>query len=99
MPAERNTTTRDKHRRTIAKDKPDCAYDHCLFPGEPIDYEANHLDPKSFVTDHILPLHKGGTDTIDNKQAMHRACNRAKSNAIPEGMEAPPRVFVTTLTW
>lgn len=93
--ATRNTTTRDRHRRTIAKDKPDCAL--C---GEPIDYTLPHTDPRSFVVDHILPIHKGGDEhDINNKQAAHRDCNRAKSNTVPDGMEAPPRTFVTTLTW
>jgi 5-methylcytosine-specific restriction endonuclease McrA len=96
----RNTTIRDRHRRTIAQHKPDCSL--C---GEPIDYTLPHTDPQSFVVDHIIPLDRGGIDELFNpdgtpqKQAAHKACNRAKSNTIPEGMEAPPRVFVTTLTW
>lgn len=88
----RNTTIRDRHRRAIAKDQPPC---HLC--GEPIDYTAGHLDPLSFHVDHIIPMSKGGTDTIENKAASHRACNRMKSDRI-EG-EDPRRRFVTTLTW
>lgn len=92
----RNTTVRDRHRRIIAKDKPPCGI--C---GQPIDYTLPHLDPRSFVVDHIIPLNPkyGGTDTIDNKQAAHRDCNRAKSDTVDADYAAPPRTFVTTLTW
>jgi 5-methylcytosine-specific restriction endonuclease McrA len=96
----RNTTIRDRHRRTIAKDKPPCGI--C---SEPIDYALPHTDPRSFVVDHVIPVTRGGIDELFNpdgtiqKQAAHKDCNRDKSDQIPEGMEAPPRTFVTTLTW
>jgi 5-methylcytosine-specific restriction endonuclease McrA len=87
----RNTTRRDRHRQTIAKDRPDCHYCH-----EPIDYTANHLDPLSFQVDHVVPIAKGGPDTLDNKVACHRACNRQKSDKLlmPIGV-----TFVTERTW
>lgn len=69
----RNTTTRDRHRATIARGQPPCAL--C---GQPIDYTLPHTDPMSYAVDHIIPLHKGGDDALSNKQAAHRACNRAK---------------------
>lgn len=100
MPANRNTTIRDRHRKAIAKDKPPCGI--C---GQPIDYTLPHTDLQSFVVDHIVPLHRGGQDVLVNpdgtpqKQAAHRACNRDKSNTVPEGMEAPARRFETALTW
>lgn len=92
----RNTTTRDRDRKTIAVDEPPCYLDElglCLFPGEPIDYEADHLDPRSFTVDHVIPLDAGGEDTLENKAAAHRACNRDKSNKVET------EVFVTTRTW
>jgi len=63
----RNTTRRDRHRRAIARSKPDCAI--C---GDEIDYKADWLDPLSFTVDHIQPLNKGGADALANKQAAHR---------------------------
>lgn len=87
----RNTTTRDRHRRTIARTKPDCGI--C---GNPIDYTAPHLDPGEYVVDHIVPLNRGGDDILDNKQAAHRACNRAKSDKVPVPVGA---TYVTTRTW
>lgn len=98
--AQRSTAIRDRHRRAIAKDRPPCSYVGCLFPGEPIDYEAaSHLDPRAFTVDHTLPLRHGGTDTLDNKTAMHRACNRHKSDRLAEGQAPAARTFVTSLSW
>ena len=71
----RNTTIRDKHRRTIARSKPPCG----ICGGE-IDYTLPHLDPMAYVVDHITALNRGGTDTLDNVQAAHRRCNRDKSD-------------------
>ncbi len=73
----RSTTVRDRDRRAIARTKPPCGI--C---SEPIDYTLRSPDPKSYVVDHIVPLNKGGTDTLDNKQAAHRDCNRTKSDDI-----------------
>jgi 5-methylcytosine-specific restriction endonuclease McrA len=70
---KRNSATRDKHRARIARDKPAC---HIC--GNPIDYTLPHLDPMSYVVDHVKPLAKGGTDTLDNKKAAHRSCNSTK---------------------
>jgi len=80
MPPPRNTATRDRHRAIIRKGQPPCAL--C---GQPIDYELPHLDPMAYVVDHVTALNKGGTDTLDNKQPAHRACNRAKSDRVDGG--------------
>lgn len=77
---QRNTTTRDHHRKTIAKGKPPCAL--C---GEQIDYTLPYMDPGEYVVDHIVPVKRGGSDTIDNKQPAHRQCNRAKSDNADGG--------------
>ena len=70
---KRNSATRDKHRARIARDKPDC---HIC--GQAINYTLPHLDPMSFVVDHVIPLAKGGLDIMENKKAAHRACNSTK---------------------
>jgi 5-methylcytosine-specific restriction endonuclease McrA len=72
--ARRHTTTRDRLRKRIAALRPDC---HIC--GRPIDYSLPHLDPGEFVIDHVVPLKRGGTDTIDNVKAAHRSCNSAKA--------------------
>ena len=78
--ASRNTAIRDRHRATIARSQPPCAL--C---GGVIDYSLPWLDAGAFVVDHKIPLNKGGTDTLDNKQAAHRGCNRAKSDRVDGG--------------
>ena len=40
---------------------------------------------RCFVVDHVVPLALGGPDTLANKQAAHRDCNRAKSDRIDGG--------------
>src|SRR5690606_9293962 len=76
----RNTTRRDRHRRAIARGRPPC---HIC--GEPIDWDADWLDPRSFVVDHKTPLAAGGTDDLANKAPAHRACNRAKGDRVDGG--------------
>lgn len=49
----------------------------------------------SFVVDHIIPLSKGGADTLENKAAAHRKCNRIKSDRTDE----PRRTFITHRRW
>lgn len=85
----RNTARRDRFRRIIAADEPPCAL--C---GNPIDYQAHHLDPMSFTIDHITPRNRGGLDVLDNIQAAHRKCNRDKSDKIAVGVD-----FVTERCW
>lgn len=73
----RNTAQQDRDRKRIGHAKPACAI--C---GNPIDYTLKWPDPMSFVVDHIKPLHKGGTDTLANKQAAHNTCNSKKRARI-----------------
>lgn len=89
----RNTTTRDRHRKIIREGEPPCGI--C---GLDIDYSLPHLDPGEYVVDHIVPLNKGGLDVLENKQAAHRACNRAKSDRLPgESVAALP--LTTSRAW
>jgi len=88
----RSTTTRDQHRRILRRGEPPCAL--C---GDPIDYKAHHLDPLSFTVDHTIPLNKGGSDDLDNKQPTHRKCNRAKSDTLEA--EQPEPTWVTGRCW
>lgn len=85
----RSTARRDRHRHLIAQDQPPCH----ICKGD-IDYDAHHLDPLSFTIDHITPLNRGGSDTLDNLAAAHRKCNRDKSDKIAAGVD-----FITERTW
>lgn len=91
----RNTATRDKHRAIIARDEPPCGI--C---GQPIDYQLPHRHPRSYVVDHITAIDQGGPDTLDNKQAAHRDCNRGKSNAAAYRHPSLPSTdFITERNW
>ena len=98
---KRNTTIRNRHRRRIARDQPPC---HIC--GGEISWDAeDHLDPAAFVIDHIVPLSRGGTDTIDNIAAAHRGCNLSRYNKplpgqrLPEPEKRPGVTFVTHRDW
>jgi len=88
-----NSAEHKRHRAQIRKGEPPCGI--C---GLPIDYGLPYPHLDSFVVDHIIPLAKGGADTIENKQAAHSRCNRAKSDKLAEEHNAP-RVFVTSRVW
>lgn len=95
MSTGRNTALRDKHRAQIRRGKPDC---HIC--GEEIDYTLPYLHPYEFVVDHVIPIDRGGRDTLDNKAAAHRSCNRTKGNKLP-GLQPLPggAIFITSRTW
>jgi len=82
---------RDRHRRAIARNQPDCAL--C---GLPIDYTLPTPHPMSYEVDHIVPIAQGGADNLHNKQAAHRRCNRAASDKRPKRAAV---WFITTRTW
>lgn len=88
MSTGRNTTTRDRHRRIIARTQPPCAL--C---GQAIDYSLKWPHPDSYVVDHIHPDARGGPDALSNKQAAHAHCNRAKGDTMPA------REYATERTW
>jgi 5-methylcytosine-specific restriction endonuclease McrA len=88
----RNTTRRDRHRRIIAQDRPPCHW--C---GLDIDYRADWLNPHAYQIDHVIPLNRGGLDTLDNLVAAHRKCNRDKSDKLPELPTGA--TYITTRAW
>ena len=84
--SERRTATRDRLRRAVRN-----RCEPCHLCGGPIDYTLPHLDPGAFVIDHVVPLAKGGPDTLSNVAAAHRACNRAKGDKLMGELTATPR--------
>lgn len=100
---QRSTTTRDRDRASIRRGRPDCG----ICGGE-IDYSVRSPHPDSFEVDHIVPLTRGGADTLENKQASHRRCNQKKAAftvaemaeaVAAEAEAAGPRSFVTERSW
>lgn len=92
MGVTRSTTQRDRDRAAIKRHRPPCG----ICEGQ-IDYSLPHLDPMSYVVDHVIPLARGGVDDLSNKQAAHRSCNRTKSDKLAD--EIRPRTFVTSREW
>jgi 5-methylcytosine-specific restriction endonuclease McrA len=41
---------------------------------------------KDATIDHIIPLSRGGQDTIDNMQLAHDGCNQLKADSMPVGV-------------
>lgn len=72
-PRKRNYTIINKARATYRRTKPNCAI--C---GKPINYNAHRDDNDALNVDHIIAFTKGGTDTMNNYQPAHRACNSKK---------------------
>lgn len=52
----------------------------CGICGDPADFSNWHLD-------HIIPLSRGGTHTLENVQVSHVYCNLSKGNKLPEEMD------------
>lgn len=69
------------HRRIVAFLKEHMPW--CWLCGRPIDMELHKLEPNgkwSFTVDHVIPLDKGGTWTLENCRSAHRTCNSRKGN-------------------
>lgn len=61
----------------------------CHICGEPIDLQADRRTgypgwERSLHIDHVFPLSKGGTDTLDNVKPAHGRCNIIKWATIPK---------------
>lgn len=58
---------------------------HCGICGKQVDFEFKYPHPLSPCIDHIIPIAKGGHPSdIRNLQLAHWACNRYKSDKMPE---------------
>ena len=54
----------------------------CAYCGMPIDYDAPPSSPLAFTADHVVPVHAGGSDRMENLVPAHARCNRAKSDRV-----------------
>lgn len=89
--AARNSAQRDRDRAILAHTRASCAIcgqpidysltvladQHGAKCRRP-DCKGCVPHPMRFEADHAVPLARGGTDTLDNKQATHRRCNSKK---------------------
>lgn len=54
----------------------------CALCGMPIDKSLRYPNPMSISIDHIIPVALGGASTLDNLQATHLVCNKAKGKKM-----------------
>lgn len=81
MPKNKNK----KHRNFIYnRDKFTCQHCNLVFDVPYYwDGESAILQDGEFLEiDHVIPLAKGGSDSLDNKQALCRKCNNKKGSKI-----------------
>lgn len=71
---------------------------NCNQCGEPIDMDAPRKVgiegwEKGLHIDHVIPLSKGGDDTIENVRPTHGYCNIVKSATMPKWIEFDKKDF------
>lgn len=54
----------------------------CHLCQKPIDQQLSRTDPMGATIDHLLPLSRGGDDSLENVKAAHWSCNRAKGASV-----------------
>ena len=59
------------------------AIDNFVYPECPHCHKAIKIQ-EDLTIDHIVPRAKGGTDSIENLQPMHKTCNSNKGCQLPE---------------
>lgn len=55
----------------------------CGICGQPIFARFKHPHSFSLSVDHIVPLARGGSDALANKQLAHLGCNSRKRDSLP----------------
>jgi 5-methylcytosine-specific restriction endonuclease McrA len=94
---KRHTTRRNRFRRIISRDQPPCH----ICGGEILSDIGDHIHPLSYQADHIVPVPKGGSDTLSNIAASHRRCNQSRYSKSLPGQQMPGKpkpVGVTFIT-
>src|SRR5699024_2277322 len=56
----------------------------CSWCGDDIDLGIEYPNPMSKSIDHVLPISKGGPDTLENVQLLHLTCNIQKGDRVYE---------------
>lgn len=63
----------------------------CHICNEPIDLTLPRTSKLGLTVDHLIPLSRGGTDTMPNLRPAHWGCNIKKSNKLMEELSAQSR--------
>ena len=59
----------------------------CKICGEIVNQDLEYPDPLSKTLDHIIPLSKGGSHTVENVQLAHLNCNLKKYNKLERSFQ------------
>lgn len=59
----------------------------CAHCGKKMLIQLPKGDPQRATTDEVWPRSRGGKRLLGNQVAMHRACNEAKADRLPNGCE------------
>lgn len=68
--------------------------DICYLCGDPINFKLRYPNPDSPSVDHIVPLARGGTHTLDNCAMTHWGCNNKKN--VRDAITRPATTLFTT---
>lgn len=60
---------------------------NCWICGKPCSRKYTSTDMMAPTIDHVIPISKGGSHTMDNVRLAHLICNSAKSDKLHEGGE------------
>jgi hypothetical protein len=85
------TVKRQKHKNPNKISHEQVVRQHgssCHICREQIDMSLPRTSKLGLTLDHVIPLSKGGTDTMDNLRPAHWLCNIKKSNKLPEELNA-----------
>jgi hypothetical protein len=50
----------------------------CYLCQQPIDLNISRTEPEGLNIEHVIPIAKGGPDTLENVRPSHRKCNQSK---------------------
>ena len=59
----------------------------CASCGGPMQVRRGQAEARHPTTDEVWPRSRGGMRVLGNQVAMHRACNEAKADRLPNGCE------------
>lgn len=63
----------------------------CYLCGDPLDVNATGTALPTF--DHVIPISRGGADSLDNVRPCHQGCNSRKGRKFLDEMDALPALL------
>lgn len=100
-PRYANGHRRRELRARVLASEHTCAWEHCPWPGEPIDKTLDYRDPKAPEVDEIIPVSLGGNPlSRRNTRLLHRWCNQQRGNGTKTPGPVPTaEAFPTSRSW